>query len=285
MILAIFLCLGLAASVHGGSQCGVSSASRGLFHPANWRIYGGTPAKAHEFPWQISLKNPATNYGHHCGGTILNEQWILTAAHCILPAPRVVLGDINFDDKTGEEITVEIEEWVTHPLNPKDDPRAFLKQYDVALIKIKTKLDFEGAHKHLAPICIPTMEEDATYTGKDCIATGFGNTEKGGPSRVLLKVDVPVWENEKCAAIMDDDELQLTERIVCVGGDETTNKGACNGDSGGPVQCKRDDGSYAQIGIASFVYGDGRGTCYQNYPNAYSRVAAFRDWILETIEN
>jgi len=284
---AAFILLCTVAAVRAEVKCGVSKATRanqnGLFSvkPPNWRIYDGVPAKPQEFPWQISIKMP-TSGDHNCGGTIISDQWLLTAAHCP-DTPKIVLGATDFGHPDGKEVTIEVEKWIRHPLNPTDDPdTAFLAQYDIALVKMKTKLDFEGKHNYLAPICLATLDDDITSAKTQCTASGWGYKEDRTLPDKLQKVDIRVWTNAQCFPEMQKYQLEITERLVCAGGDGT--KGICNGDSGGPLQCKRSDGTWAQVGVVSFGLSN-RVThdCIQSAPAGFVRVSFFRDWILETI--
>jgi len=263
------LCLGLAVSVQAGSKCGISKVSL----KAPWRIIGGVPAKAQEFPWQISVKN-SDGSSHNCGGTIISDQWLMTAAHCG-NTPKIVLGDTDFRDKDGHEIEVEIDKWIRHPL----DGGNFQNQYDVALIKMGEKLDLDGVHDYLAPICLATADDDQKFETNRCIASGWGyNDDRVLPDN-LMKVELPVLTNEVCYPIFDKLGLKITERTICAGGEGV--KTICNGDSGGPLQCHREDGSWVQVGITSFV----KTGCGEQSPGGFARVSAFHDWILETIAN
>jgi len=266
------LCLAFVAMASAETKCGQSQAGRRF----PWKIYGGVPAKQGEFPWQISLKSFLGS--HQCGGTIISDQWLLTAAHCP-NTNNIQLGALDFKHKNGNELTVQVDEWIRHPLNPKNDDYAFLKQYDVALIKIKTKLDFEGEHSHLAPICLGTAEDDAQ---SPAVASGWGYNEKIQLPSDLQRADLPIVPQDECAEVFKDD-LELTERTVCAGAEGI--KTTCNGDSGGPLQVQRADGSWAQVGVVSFGQATSQGHCVTGVPAGFARVSFFKEWIEETIAN
>jgi len=262
--------LTLVNLIEAGSKCGVASVNS----ERGWRIIGGVDAKKGEFPWQVTIKGPSGS-GHNCGGTIINDQWILTAAHC--PETSViVLGDYNMKTKDGDEVQIPIAEWIRHPQDRGD----FKNGYDVTIIKLAEKLDFEGEHAHLAPVCLASDADDNEFAAPDalCTATGWGYTQPGRDiPDILQKVDLSIWDNADCGDVYSG-SVTITKRQICAGGDgkHTT----CNGDSGGPIQCRRDDGSWVQVGVTSFGI---NGCLRQGYPGAFSRVSQFTSWIQETI--
>jgi len=271
---AIAICLSLVATINAGSKCGVSDVNV----ERSWKIIGGVDAKPLEFPWQVSVKNPSGS-SHNCGGTIINNQWIMTAAHCP-ETTTIVLGDHNLKTKDGNEVQVGVDKWIIHPENKGD----FKRGYDLTLVKLSEKLDFEGEHKHLAPICLATAEDDQKFAapGAICTASGWGYTDfRGGHlADILQKLDVPIWDQQECADFMLDAGVILTERHICLGG--LAEKGTCGGDSGGPLQCRRDDGSWVQVGANSF----GMNVCATTgAPDGFTRISKFSEWIAETIAN
>ncbi|CAN7937921.1 unnamed protein product, partial [Ixodes hexagonus] len=253
-------------------------------------IVGGVEAGPLEFPWQISLRRrlPVVNVdrGHTCGGSILNEQHVLTAAHCVdglfsFPSNYlVVVGDqnINQRDATEDHCVINIPsscrlvQICKHPDWDRDTLRN-----DYAMLKLKTSLDFSGRHKHLMPICLP--EKDDNFEGLNCTASGWGLTEDRSengsalPSQ-LRNVDMPIIPYDACREyykeIIDIDE----DVMVCAGYDEG-GKSVCQGDSGGPLQCPRADGRYVLAGAASF----GVKCAGAKQPGVFSRVSTHLDWI------
>ncbi|CAN7976617.1 unnamed protein product, partial [Ixodes persulcatus] len=155
------------------AECGVRGGAQGKTS----QIVGGEMAAPLEFPWQISLRllNVTANYdkGHYCGGSIINAQHVMTAAHCVLGGiPEqyaVVVGEqhINVEDPTEERIGVQ--NITVHPLY---DPDTFV--YDYSILKLNKTLDFNGQEKHLMPICLPSLNQN--FDGQTCTASGWGLT-------------------------------------------------------------------------------------------------------------
>ncbi|CAN8002993.1 unnamed protein product, partial [Ixodes pacificus] len=156
------------------AECGVRGGAQSTTGGIS-QIVGGEMAAPLEFPWQISLRifNVTANYerGHTCGGSIINKQHVMTAAHCVEgrtpPEFIVVVGDQNLQvqDPTEEKIGITM-----HPLyNSKT------VTYDYAILKLNKTLDFNGQEKHLMPICLPTLNQN--FDGQICTASGWGLTK------------------------------------------------------------------------------------------------------------
>lgn len=149
--------------------------------------------------------------------------------------------------------------------------------YDIALLKLAEKLNFTGQHKNLVPICLPEDEEDQKYDGKLCVATGWGMTNDSVQElpNVLQKAAMPVFNFEKCKKFY---KFPLNDKHICAG--EALHQ-TCHADSGGPLQCQREDKTWVQIGITSF----GNGLCETPEQGVFERVQTMRQWIRDVIAN
>ncbi|CAG2184096.1 unnamed protein product, partial [Oppiella nova] len=130
-------------------------------------IIGGSDAAPGEFPWQIVLSLHSSQLDF-CGGTIINERWVLTASHCVIQSKnisdyRIRLGVHNRTTHESSEYDFNVDKVIQY-----DD---LIIPNDIALMKLNESLDFKGKHKHLSPICLP---KTSTKVTDDCIATGFG---------------------------------------------------------------------------------------------------------------
>lgn len=163
-------------------SCGIKSEN--ITKNISWRIYGGNDTKYLEYPWMAFLA---------CGGSIINDQWVITAAHCIskLGSEPVQfwLGiyDLErYNERNGpikpEETAVPVyaEKVIHHPKYFADEsgPDGGRPQYDVSLIKLKQKLDFNGTHKFLRPICLPNKTSINDVMKYKCSALGWGATNR-----------------------------------------------------------------------------------------------------------
>jgi len=237
------------------------------------RIVGGEVAEDGEFPWQVSLRSVGTlGATHFCGGSILSENWVVTAAHCCagqIPATmHVVAGGIKLNSPEGEEERVNVNKIIGHPdYNNRDLTN------DICLLKLATPLEWTD---FVQPIALPAPLLE-TEAGTDCIVTGWGTLTEGGISlpNVLHKVTVPVVSDEECNQSYSASGISVVDSMICAGLPEG-GKDSCQGDSGGPFIHAEDK---TLLGIVSWGIGCGR----KGYPGVYTQVSYYIDWIEETM--
>ncbi|KAL8565021.1 hypothetical protein ACOMHN_003397 [Nucella lapillus] len=261
------------------------------------KIVGGDLAQHGMYPWQVGIQKILNIYSnsevlvgiqkilniysnsevlvsHWCGGTILNNHWVLSAAHCFrsLPKSRVLLrvGDHGQKVADSGEQKFLVEELIMHRSYDRED-----HDYDIALLKVKSP-DGQGIkfNDYVQPACLPASL-DGYVTGTECLISGWGETEAETESRSLLRAaKVPLRSFRVCQYLYKG---VLTERMFCAGylegGIDT-----CQGDSGGPLVCKIDD-VYTVMGVTSWGFGCAK----PNAPGIYSKTGKFLSWIEDTI--
>ncbi|KAJ8933243.1 hypothetical protein NQ314_014139, partial [Rhamnusium bicolor] len=243
--------------------------------PLDDKIINGENAMLNEFPWMALLSYSTTRGPQfRCGGSVINDRWILTAAHCVSALSEPLLGV-----RVGEyNIVSKVDCQTQHNGSNKCSPPV----QDLAIEETLIHPGFNRTIiKNVRPVCLPVdNSRDAKYT--NVIITGWGITATGKASNILQKVSLPVISLEQCQSVYKKDpRARVTYKQVCAGG--TDKKDSCPGDSGGPMQVAaylNDEIRYVQQGIVSF----GPRECGLNgFPGVYTRIAYYMDWILDTI--
>ncbi|CAG9105521.1 unnamed protein product [Plutella xylostella] len=259
------------------------------------RLIGGMKAGLYQFPW-MALISHSTRSGlkFQCGGTLINDRYVLTAAHCMknLQIAGVRIGEYDYRTETdcvGEPPKVEceskiqdirVEEAILHPAY-SGRPGPVLN--DIGLLRLSKKVDFTP--KNAKPICLPITHELRTRPIANLNATlaGWGFTEEHVPSPTLLTVSVPVHTVEACRKQYNrgkTTEMDDTLNKICAG---TYGRDSCNGDSGGPLMIAgqyKDHQRYIQYGVVSY----GPRQCGSDFPGVYTDVSKYMGWILDTIK-
>lgn len=231
------------------------------------RIVGGGDANIEDYPWHVALiSSSGTQF---CAGTVLSENWILTAAHCGTPN-RIRAGVTNRTDITGQD------RFIVQKIN---HPNYTPYKNDVALILLQTPLDLSGPNVKAIPIITQAHANDGyTDPGVMAVITGWGALSQGGPSSSILQVaELPIVSNEDAMTIGGYAPGAITDAMLCAGYLGTGGIDACQGDSGGPFVVP-DPGSslgYSLVGVTSW----GIGCAQPLYPGVWARVSYFEDWI------
>ncbi|XP_059469286.1 trypsin-1-like [Neocloeon triangulifer] len=227
------------------------------------RIVGGQETRVNQYPWMALL---SYNGEFLCGGTLINNKYILTAAHC--------LTSINM---TGLKITL-LEHDRSSSLEAKTIDRSVTKIIaynknlgidgnDIALLKMDKEVPLKG---DLLPACMPTPGK--TFTNEDALVIGWGRIGENKPlSAVLMEVAVPIMSNLKCQSYYG--ASRITDNTLCAGVEEG-GRDSCEGDSGGPLMVKN-KAQYQIVGVVSW----GEGCARPKKPGVYARVNRYLTWI------
>ncbi|MBM4412762.1 MAG: trypsin-like serine protease [Chloroflexi bacterium] len=232
------------------------------------KIVGGSEAIPNEFPWQILLTYSGLSAS--CGGSVIHESWILTAAHCVdsdSPSWRTVVAGIHDRSSDGANPYLQrrsVNRIIIHP-NYND---ATL-DYDIALLELNTPLTLNSK---VAPIVLASTSDGALYNPNTVhTVSGWGHTSYGGSAAVRLqKVNVPVVSTTLCNSAYGS----ITSRMYCAGNYAAGGIDSCQGDSGGPIFVNQ-NGTYKLTGIVSSGYE----CATAGYPGIYTHVANLRPWV------
>ncbi|XP_077197076.1 ovochymase-1 [Paroedura picta] len=279
--------------LHSGLKCGVrflelegeeGFPEAGFFS----RIIGGRDSAPGKQPWQVSLK---LGLSHFCGGSLIREDLVVTAAHCVANLDLELVK--NLIVTVGEYDLRRVDQGEQHiPVSKISIHPAFGRfgdvHSDIALLHLKYRIKY--GHD-VQPICLPhkgeTFEE-----GMLCVVSGWGKvSEDGALSNILQEVALPILGSRFCSELLEALDLPpMGSSLLCAGFPDGR-KDACQGDSGGPLACRRSSGLWTLAGITSWGVGCGRGWLAderspaggRGSPGIFANVAELWDFVAQNM--
>lgn len=265
-------------------------------------IVGGETSNPHSWPWQVSVRQRRIK--SICGGSVLNQNWVLTAAHCKVTASgkyQIVVGDHQYGNEQlqmrtpgviEEGTEYAIQEVKNHPLYNvvrmrNDDgteqcEKCLSQIWDFTLVKTKQPMKFGLQVK---PVCLPAPNQN--FDNLDCVISGWGKVDgKSFEESVYLpsalqEAEVTAFPLDTCKSMWGINNMQ--EMHVCAG---SATASACKGDSGGPLVCKdysKNQRYWTLVGATSF--GSAECPLGETKSSVFGRVSAIIPWILKTVDN
>ncbi|EDW59223.2 uncharacterized protein Dvir_GJ10404 [Drosophila virilis] len=257
------------------------------------KIYGGEDADLNEFPWMVLLEYrrlAGTGLSTSCAGTLINQRYVLTAAHCLVGRIVREIGPLA-SARLGEHDTrsavdcpaggvrpcapaaqrLGIEEMRVHELYKEKTPN---QAHDIGLVRLERNVRYSNS---IQPVCLPSVvAPEAKRAGQQYTVVGFGRTLQTARSPVKQKLSVGFVEPAQCKRKFAERKINIMPTQMCAGGKYAQD--SCDGDSGGPLMRFRDN-AWVLEGIVSFGYKCG----LKDWPGVYTSVAAYDIWIKQNV--
>ncbi|XP_058453607.1 transmembrane protease serine 9-like [Malaya genurostris] len=241
------------------------------------RVVGGQNARVFEFPWMALV---ATEERMLCAGTLINQRYVLTAAHCIRnPLPdKVILGEHTIgqgkDCNENNDCALPVREYsvacvIVHP------GFSFRRLHnDIALLRLTANVTFED---HIQPICLPHTEELRRYQPPRYIVSGWVDDSNALWKEIMSPIEPSICEqNINSSRIARTRISGLVNGQICAEPRYPKLTDSCSSDSGAPLGWGGElhGTRFVQFGVTSFTI-----SCVQSSPTVYSNVSHYMPWI------
>ncbi|XP_060654202.1 serine protease grass-like [Drosophila nasuta] len=240
------------------------------------KIVNGHEVRLGSRPWMaLLLLSNGREQEYACGGTLINERFVLTAAHCVsrFQLVSVRLGEHQLSTEPDcrnigrkEKCAPPVEDIEVEKIFKHENYVRLNGHNDIALIKLSRAVVFS---RTIRPICLPTTDVNVN---ENFLVTGWGKTENQTLSDVLREANIKLRNPRTCQQSF---RREIAQSQLCVG---DVARDSCRGDSGGPLSYPAEYLSaqrFVQFGIVSY----GAFECGSGYPGVYTKVASFIPWI------
>ncbi|CAK6437382.1 unnamed protein product [Pipistrellus nathusii] len=224
------------------------------------KVLGGQECKSNSQPWQTALFQGDQLL---CGGVLIDDNWVLTAAHCKKPRYTVRLGEHSLKNKSGSGQERAVAQSIPHPCFSGDSED---HNHDLMLLRLR---DPASRGDSVKPI---NLTDHCPRVNQKCTISGWGTvtSPQANFPDALNCADVYIVPQKRCE---DAYPGKVTEAMVCAG--DSSGADSCQGDSGGPLVCD---------GVLQGITSWGSDPCGQSKrPGVYTNLCRYLDWIKKTI--
>lgn len=225
-------------------------------------IIGGQVASNGSAPYIVSIRKDGA---HVCGGSLISNQWVLTAGHCLIdlvPRSLTVVAGSNSVKEGGVERNVS--KGITN-----EDFDSIKRINDIAVLNLAAPFEFTDTIK---PIDLYQSQEIDAGTNVTVYGWGYTSFPPGPKPQELHFVNRNTISTAACNdAYVEYDKKSITKNQVCT---QSGGHGTCNGDSGGPLVLTSGEGKVYQVGLVSFGV-----PCAEKYPDVFTKVSAYLPWL------
>jgi secreted trypsin-like serine protease len=246
-------------------------------------IMGGTEAADGQFPWTLSIEyDGSLGWLHMCGGILVAPNYALTGAKCVnylnMANLRAWAGLLYRNDTAATNAQLLTIDLITiHPEYNEYQPGV---PNDIAILRFVEAAN--TSKENIAEATLPP-ESGSNYDKSTCFINGWGRyNDENVFSNQMLYAQIPVIPNPECNSQLETiGQADILDTHICVMSDPP-GQGACNGDSGGPLNCYQSE-SEPELGLV--VVGAGswtvttEGNCNAFYPSVYTRLSKYLKWI------
>lgn len=244
--------------------------------PVTPKIINGQPVNISAVPWQIAMvfADTADDYNaQFCGGSILSDNWVVTAAHCVEGTAAADIEILTGVTSLGEagSTRIGLQQIISHP-----DYDDWTLEHDIALLEVSSPIPLNGNTR--ASIGLPFELSAASWptAGAASTVSGWGNTSTSSSAFPydLYAAVVDVLSSPGSSSCGSYTQSEYLPDVMLCAGELTLGKDSCQGDSGGPLAVQA-AGTWTLAGIVSWGYG----CADPDYPGVYTRVTTYLDWI------